>query len=49
MAAALADPVGRPRIAAGAERALMQALDCLRVVGRFRQNGQCQLAHAQPR
>ena len=40
MAAALAQPVGRFGVAAGAEGALVQALDRHRVVGRLRQDGQ---------
>ena len=41
----LADPVGAQHEAAGPERARMQPLDRLRVVGGFGQNRQCKIVH----
>ncbi len=46
MAHTLADAERRARIAAGAEGALMQALDRDLVVGRFGQDGDGQVGHA---
>src|SRR5262245_16811236 len=48
MAGALAQPVGRLGVAAGAEGALVQALDRHRVVGRFRPDGQREVGHLRP-
>jgi len=48
VAYALAQPVSRLGVAAGAKGALVQALDRHRVVGRFRQDGQGEVGHLRP-
>ena len=45
MADALAQPVRRLGISTRTERALVQALDRHRIVGRFRQDGEGQVRH----